>query len=79
MSRRKVKSFLRDIYHSRSDPTVSSLRPLYMQTAFFYSGEDVTSEKPRNLMGASFDCDEHVFLGAHAEVFGIVEHVGGIA
>lgn len=39
----------------------------------------VASEKSRNLMGASFDCDEDIFLGAHAEVFGIVEHVGGIA
>lgn len=39
----------------------------------------VTSEKSCNLMGVSFDCDEDVFLGAHAEVFGIVEHVGGIA
>lgn len=30
------------------------------------------------LMGASFDCDEDVFPGAHAEVFSIVEHVGGV-
>lgn len=54
--------------------------PLDIKSGYVTSEKSCNlSEKSCNLMCVSFDCDEDVFLGAHAEVFGIVEHVGGIA